>query len=288
MRVVAEDFVEWEPLVIRFIPKARFDNPSLVVACLESWCQENAANTKSDCDIRFWKVTLESDGMIEAIVEHLTPKSVARLARSIAKSCSELDHIKIGEPLEGFPAGLNFDWVRLPATEIELNGAIHRVDPVAISFSPVTFGQFTEFMKETDYVPVPDTKEYDGYLVEYFRVNYGPSPKTPLFGVTYDDAIAFCTWAHLRLPSEPELHHFFHSLASQGKQSKWSGECWTATSTKADTFVVRNGPYPGSLGMPPERFRKELHRHHYMHLEAPCFRVARSSGGGANRINLEE
>ena len=46
-------------------------------------------------------MTLESDDLIEAIVEHLTQKSVARLVRSIARSCSELDHIKIGEPLEG-------------------------------------------------------------------------------------------------------------------------------------------------------------------------------------------
>jgi hypothetical protein len=147
MRVVAEDLVDWQPLVIRFIPKGKFDDPSMVVACLEAWCQENTAKAKSDCDLRFWKVTLASDGMIEAIVEHLTPKSVARLARSIGKSCPELDHVKIGEPLKGFPAGLKFDWVRLPAAEIELNGAIHRVDSVAISFSPVTFGQFTEFMK---------------------------------------------------------------------------------------------------------------------------------------------
>ena len=137
---------------------------------------------------------------------------------------------------------MKFDWVRLPAADIEFNGAIHRVDSVAISFSPVTFGQFTEFMRETDYMPVPDTKEYDGFLVENFRGNYGPSPKTPLYGVTYDDAFAYCMWAHMRLPSEPELHHFFIPSPAQGKQSKWSGECWTSTSPREDTFVVRNGP----------------------------------------------
>ena len=32
MRVVSEDLVDWEPLLIRFIPKGRFDNPSMVVA----------------------------------------------------------------------------------------------------------------------------------------------------------------------------------------------------------------------------------------------------------------
>jgi Sulfatase-modifying factor enzyme 1 len=278
MRIVEEDLVDWEPLRIRFIPKSQFHDPHRFAMELENWCQTNAGQTRSDCDIRYWKIIQTTPPLIEAICEHLTKKALRRLAQHLSKRCPELDHLVIGDHLHGQSAGLSFDWVHLPPAEVNLLGSDHLVTAVAIAYTPVTLGQFNEFTKLVGYTPVPDLLEYPGYLIRNFQANYGNSQKLPLFGLTYDDAAAYCEWAGLRLPFEPELHHFFASLARQRRKFNWSGDCWTASSPAPDQFVVRNGPYDvNSLTEPLQHFRKELHRHHYEYPEAPCFRVARSA-----------
>lgn len=275
--IVEEDLVDWEPLRIRFVPKSSFDDPDSLAAEIEDWLKTNAVNPRSDCDIRYWEISRRDSSLVEAVCEHLTKKALRRFARHISKRCPDLERIIVGEHIDGYPRGLSFDWVLLPKDIVTINGLQCPVDPVAISFTPVTLGQFTEFMNQTGYTPVPDKIEYEGYLVSNFQLNHGTSPKLPLFGVTYDDALAYCEWARLRLPSEPELHHFFISCVKQHRRFNWSGECWTTTSTSPDVFIVRNGPYHvSSSNQPLERYRKELHRHHYQCLEAPCFRVART------------
>lgn len=277
MRIIEEDLVDWEPLRIRFVPKSTFPDPTAFARDVEEWLRANAEKTRSDCDLRYWDVSANEVGAIEAVAEHLTKNSLQRLARHIAKRHPELDQIVIGERIDGAPTGLSFDWVLLPEDEIQLDGVSFQVDSVAIPFTPVTIGQFVEFMEATAYIPVPDRIEFEGFLVDNFRFSHGKSPKLPLFGVTYDDAVAYCEWARLRLPTEPELHHFFKFCVTQEREFQWSGECWTSTSTAADVFVVRDGPYhveafEDSL----DRYRKTLHRHHYQLIEAPCFRVART------------
>src|SRR5690606_4668742 len=156
---------------------------------------------------------------------------------------------------------------------------IHQVPSFMISFTPVTVGQFQEFLSATGYVPIPDRlEETPGYLIDHFQLNFGPSPKHVLFGVTYDDAAAFCEWANYRLPSDPELKQFFHTACLRGKRFNDSGECWTSTSTTSGKFVTWNGPYrKESLDDPDRNYRKPLPRHQYEFLEAPCFRVVKKA-----------
>jgi hypothetical protein len=285
MQIIEEDLVDWEPLRIRFLPESRFADPQLLAAEIANWCKTNATKKRSDCDIRYWEVISRNSAVVEVVCEHLTKKALGRLLRDVAKQCPDLERIVIGEHLEGCPDGVSFDWALLPAAEIDLDGTPHSIAPIAISFTPVTIGQFVAFIETTGYTPIPDRIEYEGYLVSHFQLNHGKSPKLPLFGVTYDDAVAYCDWVQLRLPTEPELHHFFVSLVREGRKFTWSGECWTTTSPAADVFVVRNGPYRmESLNEPVARYRKELHRHHYQYLEAPCFRVARTREGATEPV----
>lgn len=277
VRIVELDIVDWEPLQMRFVPSGVFSDREAVISHLQSWFADNAAATRPDCDIRSYKVLQSESPSIAAVGEHLTKKALRRLVNSIARRFPELAVVEIGEKIEGFPAGVIFDWVTLPDATVTLDRE-YSVLRFAISFTPVTIGQFVQFMDETDYTPMSDRIEnHPGYLVDHFRLNFGNSPKLPLFGVTFDDASAYCDWAGVRLPSEPELHHFFVSMVQQGRTFRWSGECWSTTTYGDDMFVVRDGPYrEGALGNPFDHYRKVLHRHHYQFLEAPCFRVARS------------
>ena len=134
--------------------------------------------------------------------------------------------------------------------------------------------QFEQFMRATSYKPIPDLAEYDGFLIENVRGTFGASPKIPIFGVTYDDASAYCEWAQLRLPSEHQLAHFFEDSVRRHRKFNWAFPCWTSTSTAPDQFVARDGPYVAAASdWPIERRRLVLHRHHYGWPLPACFRV---------------
>lgn len=155
-----------------------------------------------------------------------------------------------------------------------IDGVAYDVAEFTISFTAVTVGQFSEFLDATGYTPIPDTIEYPGFTISHFKLNYGKSPKLPLCGLTYDDAVAFCDWAGFRLPSDPELRLFYETVTiTSPKKINWGGENWTSTPAGSDHFYVRNGPYRRRPSDRKDPFRKALHRHHYEQLEAPAFRV---------------
>jgi hypothetical protein len=276
MRIVEEDIVHWEPLQMRFVMAGdvRADRLAELALHLESWFSGNAQTGRSDCDIRFWNVTVSQPDAVEANCEHLTRKSLRRLTNSTEKAFPELDHVRIGFPIDGIPSGLEFRWERLPGSEVTLHGNCYKIDPVAISMHQVSIGQFVEFMRDAGYRPDADQRNGDGYLEDHLRLNFGKSPKLPACDVSFRDACGFCEWAGLRLPSEPELYLFFVTTARNGKEFDWGGECWTSTPSKEGGYVLVNGPYKATLDLPLEQFRREYSPDHYDY-PFPCFRVAK-------------
>jgi hypothetical protein len=274
MKIFEEDLVDWEPLLMRFDSSTSIaaDRQAALCAFLEDWFQTNAAAKRSDCDIRFWNV----DGdQLSASCEHLTRAAFRRLTKAIDRRFPEIDIVRIGIAFDGVPSGLDFKWIAFWEQAVEMDGVSHQVDPFAISTFQVSMGQFTEFMSDSGYVPDCDKAEYSGYLESHMKLNWGKSPKTPVFGVTFNDARAFCDWANVRLPSETELHHFFVRQARAGKQPECSGDCWTTTQTSSGNYVLRNGPYPPTLDLAIDHFRSNHPADHYDY-PFPVFRVAKS------------
>jgi hypothetical protein len=274
MKILEEDLVDWEPLLMRFISVAELpdDRRLAVGAFLEDWFRTNAAAGRADCDIRFWNVDADE---LTASCEHLTRAALRRLTRALDRRFPEIDYVRIGVTFDGVPSGFDFRWVAFSEPIVEIDGKSHPLGPFAISTYHVSFGQFTEFMAQSGYEPDCDKAECSGYLESHMRLNWGKNPKTPVFGVTHKDAVAFCDWANVRLPTEPELHLFFFTRARAGKQPDWGGECWTTTRTADGNYVLRDGPYPPSLDMPIDRFRSSLPANHYDY-PFPGFRVAKS------------
>jgi hypothetical protein len=270
------------------VPTTEFADPESLATHVRMWFEENAAKPRADCDVRYFDVGATTSAGVAAIGELLTRKAVRRLVDSAARKFPELDRVELGERIEGAAGGLSFDWLTLPDARVPAN-ANPPIARFAISAAAVTIGQFEEFMQATGHVPMADRLENQpGYLLVNFRLNFGKSPKIPLFGVTYDDAVAYCEWAGLRLPTEPELDLFFVTMCALERKFGWTGECWSSTSDGEDHFLIRHGPYrKESLSDPAERYRKRFHRHQYEMLEAPCFRVARSlPDRGKNAVTL--
>ena len=279
MKVVHEDSVDWEPLHIRFQLKGTpsKDRCGSLASFVVSWMRERALQSPETWRFCEYSAKVLPSGTVEAFCELMPSEEVDLLANAVATNFDFVAEMRLGEPESGSRTLKKIDWFDVSGGRTTIDGTVFEVDRFVISFTAVTVGQFCEFLDETGWQPIPDKiEEYPGYTISHFKLNYGQSTKIPLFGLTYDDAAAFCDWSGYRLPTDPELRLFYEELAVQtGRNLKWDGDNWTSTPAGDDRFYVRQGPFAGRPAGDQDRYRKPLHRHHYMHLEAPSFRIVK-------------
>lgn len=280
MKVIYEDRVDWEPLRIRFRmtgTPSQDQRDSLAAFMLDWMRRREIESPEKWCFCKCYGAVALPSGEVEAGGELFPSDEVAPLAAAVAANFDFVAEMRLGEPLQSSPTLKTIDWFDVPSRRVTIDGEDFDVDAFTISFTAVTAGQFCEFLDATGWQPVPDKLRFDaGFTISYFELNYGPSPKVPLFGLTYDDAAAFCDWSGYRLPTDPELRLFYEAVAAQTlRNHDWGGENWTSTPAGDDQFYVRHGPLAGLPAGDPDQYRKPAHRHHYMQLEAPCFRIVK-------------
>lgn len=95
--------------------------------------------------------------------------------------------------------------------------------PLEIAATEVTNEQFEQFVKATDYITEAEKDNYGGSVYKKDEWTIDPNANWrhpmgksssideimdhPVVQVTYNDAMAYCNWAKVRLPSEEEWRH---------------------------------------------------------------------------------
>jgi hypothetical protein len=225
MKVVHEDSVDWEPLHIRFRLKGSpsKDLCDSLATFVVDWMRNREMESPEKWRFCEYSAKVLPSGTVEASCELIPPDEVDQLAGAVAANFGFVAEMRLGEPEPGSQTLKNIDWFDVPERRVTIGGMVFDVDGFAISFTAITAGQFCEFLDESGWQPIPDkVEDYPGYTISHFTLNYGQSPKIPLFGLTHDDAMAFCDWSGYRLPTDAELRLFYEAVAAQTRRKlKW-------------------------------------------------------------------
>jgi hypothetical protein len=276
MKVIYEDSVDWEPLHMRFRIKGTptSDRCESLASFVVEWMRQRERDDPEKWRFCEYSTKIQPSGTVEAFCEHMPSDEVQLLADAVAGKFPFVSELRLGERELGSASLKKIDWLKIAGDRVVIDGVAYDVAAFTISFTAVTVGQFCEFLDATGHTPIPDTIEYPGYTISHFKLNFGQSPKIPLFGLTFDDATAFCEWAGFRLPTDPELRLFYETTTIKSpKKFNWDGLNWTSSPAGPDKFYVRQGPFRERPPEAEDPFHRPLNRRHYQLLEAPTFRV---------------
>ena len=133
-----------------------------------------------------------------------------------------------------------------------------RVAPFAMAESPVTQGEYAAFLEQTPGARVPRHWRRDGgdWQVRWFSDWQPLDAQQPVFGVSLEEAQAYCRWARRRLPTEAEWE--FAARSRDGVRLRdMIGGVWEWT---ASPFA----PYPAFRADPYREYSEPWFHSHYV------------------------
>ncbi len=136
-----------------------------------------------------------------------------------------IDSFKDAEQLRqrAFLGTLNL--VRIPPGEFSFDGKNVNLSEFRISYAPVSFAQFKAFMSATGYSASP-----------------GGAGNGPVNSVSHDDAVQFCAWAGVKLPTEQQWVKAVCTQNHDGRRwvdvggVEWE---WTADPHESGGYAIR-------------------------------------------------
>ncbi|HMB46909.1 MAG TPA: hypothetical protein VKN63_01405, partial [Afifellaceae bacterium] len=98
MDIEVSDFLDWEPLHIRFLfPTGSSERDvKAAKAFLEEWFERNTERLSDDVELRYWDVYQQDEVTIATDCERLTEKGVERLAEAMAREFPQIIKLILG------------------------------------------------------------------------------------------------------------------------------------------------------------------------------------------------
>ena len=135
------------------------------------------------------------------------------------------DSFKDAEQLRQYAFQGTLNLVRIPAGEFNFDGKKVNLSEYRISYAPVSFAQFKAFMSATGYSASP-----------------GGAGSGPVNSVSHDDAVQFCAWAGVKLPTEQQWVKAVCTQNQDGRRwvdvggVEWE---WTADPHESGGYAIR-------------------------------------------------
>jgi hypothetical protein len=128
------------------------------------------------------------------------------LAAALSEELPSLCLLEIGHDFEP-PYRDDAAFIAVPPKVVELeDGSKVKVQPFEIAKYTVSIGQFDRFTHETGYKTVAEQQDYETFRSNQFIGDVPAQKRHSLsaFCISYRDALAYCEWAGVRLPTEVE------------------------------------------------------------------------------------
>jgi hypothetical protein len=291
------DLVDFEPAVLRFACRHEgclLDPPSLQ-AVFREW-YHTGRQVSCSCEFRFVQVIPCDPDNVVLLVEWLCPKCVQDACRFVAQRIGDVREVLIGCQFNA-QAGMSGTFLRVDAQHVEFESGDRIAIPAfEVSVSPVTIGQFEEFMLHADYATVAEQQGTGGNVRDNAGIRGFPSDvrgSLPATYVTLADCIAYCAWSNVRLPTESQwlAASIVESKELSPSQYRSMSFCnrenprdlallsyeWTCTVDNSGMGVVRAGPKWARM----TDWRTRVSRHRFLVNPSHCdvmtgFRVVRS------------
>ncbi len=216
MRIEYTSMLDWEPMQVRFLhgngPEVK-DYSSLLDQLIRQWYASTGRENLCDCFLTSLDVFQadDGDGTVTAWIEWCCKHCLPCLLGLIESQFPEFSACIVGYSgsanTQDETHNMN-KYIDHVIREIVLeNGKVVSVPPFEIARLPVTNKEFATFARETSY---QTSAERLGSNEVYYKndmilgFDQATVDKISVTCVSYKDAINYCKWANVRLPSEAE------------------------------------------------------------------------------------
>jgi hypothetical protein len=173
---------------------------------LETWPKTMPAPEYGSCPSPIWQETDDKKTLRFYWEKWFPEEWIEPLAHALASELPSLTMLEVGQDFEP-PYRDDGAFIAVPRKVVQFeDGTKVDVTPFEIAKYPVSVGQFEAFTAATGYKTSAEQEDYETFRDNQF-IGDIPADKRANLGVnclSYQDALAYCDWARVRLPTEAE------------------------------------------------------------------------------------